>query len=340
MHDLVVVDHQHAQLAVARRRSAIRPGLTSGTVKWHRQSHSPGARLALAELDDAAGLQRLERRQPQAHARCWPRPPADAVVDDLEHERVVVVRSSATSTVRRARRACARCAPPRRAPTARAARARRGTCDALGAASSASPRSRVLAAQPVDLLERASCCVSRRERPERALERARAGRPARPAARRAMRSRALGAQLGLARERERHAEQPLDDALVDLAREVDALLQLRARWPACWSRARAQRGERGDLAERPQQVALGVAQRRAAGPRSERITPSQRPAAAIGVHDERALAQQRRGTRSGSSSATALRRPRSRGPPRAPRARSARSRPSRARRRRRRASMP
>ena len=60
-----------------------------------------------------------------------------------------------------------------------------------------------------------------------------------------------------------HAEQPLDHALVDLAREVDALLQLLGELLVARRDPRV-RGERRDLADRPQQVALAVGQRRVA----------------------------------------------------------------------------
>ena len=43
--------------------AASRLGLTSGTLKGDRQSDSPHAGLALAELHDAAGLDRLKRRE-------------------------------------------------------------------------------------------------------------------------------------------------------------------------------------------------------------------------------------------------------------------------------------
>src|SRR3954470_399390 len=66
-----------------------RLGFTSGTPKGHRQSHSPHARLALAELDDPAGLDRLERPEPHAPPARRPWPPVDAVVADLHHEGVV-----------------------------------------------------------------------------------------------------------------------------------------------------------------------------------------------------------------------------------------------------------
>src|SRR3954470_7977251 len=57
-----------------------RLGFTSGTPKRHRQSHSPHARLALAELDDPTGLDRLQRGERQAHSARRARPPVDAVV--------------------------------------------------------------------------------------------------------------------------------------------------------------------------------------------------------------------------------------------------------------------
>ena len=53
--------------------------------------------LALAELDHAAALQRLERRQPQPHPGRR-RAAGDAVVGDLEHERAVGVARPARST--------------------------------------------------------------------------------------------------------------------------------------------------------------------------------------------------------------------------------------------------
>ena len=68
---------------------------------------------------------------------------------------------------------------------------------------------------------------------------------------------ALGAVELLGAERQRHAEQALQDALVDLAREVEAL----AEPPRALLLARdvaRRRDQRGGLAERPQQMALAV----------------------------------------------------------------------------------
>ena len=141
VHDLVVVDDEHAQLALARARRDP-AGFTSGTLMRHRQSYPPDPRLALPELDEPADLQRLERREPQAHpgdrarapaARRRCRPPSPTR------------RPGARASPRRASasRACARCAPPRPARTGRAARApparrpprcrRRARCRARGA---------------------------------------------------------------------------------------------------------------------------------------------------------------------------------------------------------------
>ena len=69
-------------------------------------------------------------------------------------------------------------------------------------------------------------------------------------------------QLAVAVERHRDAEQALDDALVDLAREVDALLELAGLLELGGDDPRHRRERRG-LAERPQQAAVGVVQRRA-----------------------------------------------------------------------------
>src|SRR4051795_6206367 len=69
--------------------AASRLGLTSGTPKRHRQSHAPDPGLALAELDDPARLDRLERREPQPHPARGLRAALDAVVADLHHEGAV-----------------------------------------------------------------------------------------------------------------------------------------------------------------------------------------------------------------------------------------------------------
>src|SRR3954452_2505644 len=69
---------------------AIRLGETSGTLMRHRQSHPPRTGLALAELDDPADLERLERGQPEAHAGDCARAPAHPVVADLHHPGAVL----------------------------------------------------------------------------------------------------------------------------------------------------------------------------------------------------------------------------------------------------------
>src|SRR5215211_3158788 len=60
--------------------AASRLGLTSGTLKRHRQPYAPDPRFALAELDDSARLDRLERREPQPHPAGGTRAPVHAVV--------------------------------------------------------------------------------------------------------------------------------------------------------------------------------------------------------------------------------------------------------------------
>ncbi len=74
---------------------------------------------------------------------------------------------------------------------------------------------------------------------------------------------------------------------MDLAREVDPLLELVGVLGLGGDDPR-HRGERRRLAERPQQVPLGVVERRRADiSRSARITPIARPAAVIGAHTSR-----------------------------------------------------
>jgi hypothetical protein len=70
----------------------------------------------------------------------------------------------------------------------------------------------------------------------------------------------LTVQLGAGRQRHRHAEQPLDDTVVDLAGQVDAVLELARPLLGASGPARAGREGR-DLAQRPQQVGLGAGQR-------------------------------------------------------------------------------
>ena len=71
-------------------------------------------------------------------------------------------------------------------------------------------------------------------------------------------------QRAVAGERERHAEEALDRAVVDVTRHVDALLELAGALRLARRDARHGR-QRGGLAERPQQVALVVPDRRRVG---------------------------------------------------------------------------
>src|SRR5437660_6576983 len=66
----------------------------------NHQTNLPGARLSLPELDDAAALKSLERRQPQPHARAA-LATLDPVVLDLEHEGAIIT-SDPDAHVRRA----------------------------------------------------------------------------------------------------------------------------------------------------------------------------------------------------------------------------------------------
>ncbi len=177
-------------------------------------------------------------------------------------------------------------------------------------------------------------CVSGREPAERALERA-AQVEERGLQLRADPLARGGAELGLAGEHELDAEQALDHRLVHLAREVHPLLQLAGLGLLVGRQAR-EGGERGGLAERPQQVALGVAQRRAV--RAAVGEDHAEPAAGGGHRraDERRLADQvaelgrhALGRRAGDLDHAVL--------DAASRARPGRSRPSPGRRRRRRA---
>ena len=77
----------------------------------------------------------------------------------------------------------------------------------------------------------------------------------------AQRARTSSRQVAGAVEHHRDPEQPLDHALVHLAREVDPLPQL-ARGLRLRGDVARDRGQRRRLAERPQQVALGGVERR------------------------------------------------------------------------------
>ena len=133
------------------------------------------------------------------------------------------------------------------------------------------PSSGLAVRQPVDLGQQRRAGRAR-DPPERALQRA-----AKIAERRLRLGRApspgVGRQVALAVKRHRDAEQALDHALVDLAREVDPLLKLLERL-----RARSRRSAPPPPAPRPcrASTAAGARSRRSAdrpSARSARITP-------------------------------------------------------------------
>src|SRR4029079_1713747 len=106
-----------------------------------------------------------------------------------------------------------------------------------------------------------------------------------------------GPELDLRAEHERHTEQPVHHALVNLARELDALVQALLALLLARGYARAG-GECGQLAERPHRVALvvGDLEATAAAVREDHAEPAlaggQRRAGESG-HLERALVASR-----------------------------------------------
>src|SRR6516165_5681584 len=82
-------------------RTLNRSGLRSDAseVNRHHQPDLPGPGLALAELDHATALERLECGQPQAHAGAVPGA-GDPVVGHLDHERADVATDADADLVR------------------------------------------------------------------------------------------------------------------------------------------------------------------------------------------------------------------------------------------------
>ena len=256
----------------------------------HRQPHAPGPRLALAELDQAADLERLERREPQPHARDRrARRPRHAVVADLHHPRAVLARAARTST--RVGRACLLRVAHRLDEHGLGERLeRRAARRPLRCPARARSRARVGLAQPLDLL-------LQRRRPSRATMRP----SGRCSARRRSRSPAcsstghalarLARQRRVARDDEQHAEQPLDHALVHLAREVDPLLQLARAAPAGTSRGAPPRRAPTVLPSVHSRLRSSSESGRR-GRRSARITPLQRPPAESGTQTSVGVVEQ------------------------------------------------
>ena len=271
-------------------RAALAPftsGRPAGTASRTRQR----ARLALAELDDAAVLERLERREPQAHARS---PGAAA-------RGTPSLRDLQRRTCRR--RACTRDLDARRVGVlARVAHASASTDCASGSSCRGHRRRRPASRRDRRgrACSRASRSTSSRERRaglraarrRAGAERARAGRRARPAAPRGS-ARAPRRSSGRARAEHAARRRTAAGSRPRGSRARGRCAPAAARARSCWRVAmRARRGQRGGLAERPQQVALAVGQRRPP-PRSERITPSQRPAGGDRRADERGDPEQR-----------------------------------------------
>ena len=298
---------------------AIRLGLTSGTLMRHRQSHAPGARLALAELDEPADLQRLERREPQPHARTsCARPRTPSLQTSITH---------APSCLRERR--------PRPASAPRACCALRTASTSTDCASASSsrgtPTSRCPAASTIPSsgwASRSRSTSSSERRLRLAARRGRAAAAARGAGRAApacsstvTRSRASGAAARRSTRRAGRRTAAGSRPRGPRARGRSA--------PAAGARARpgTSRGAR----PRPARTVLpsvhsrsrssSVSGRR--GRRSARITPLQRPPAESGHADERRRRRAGRGSARAPRARPPRRPSRSRGPRRAPGARSA-----------------
>ena len=262
MHHVVVVHHEHAQVALGAHPSSSFTCTTRRTRQW------PG-RLR-AELHDAADLKRLHGRQAQPHARAA-RLRAGAVVAHLEHEGAVD-HPDLDVDARWERRACRRCGAPRPAPTGPATRAPAGT-STPGLPLELERHLLVAPREPVELAAQRHAGVHRRgrERPlegvaqvgQRRLHLVGAAAPR------------LVAQPRLRPERQRDAEQALHHALVDLAGEVDPGLE-QPRAALLVGRDAHARGERRRLADRPHGAALVVVQleRLAAAVREDHAEPA------------------------------------------------------------------
>ena len=261
VHDLVVVDDEHAQLAVARAggdpaRVEVRSGQAAPPAA---RASCPGSRSPNSTIPPSWSASSAASLSPIPLWRAFPRTPS-LITSSTSVSPSLTSRQTSTCV---GRRACARCGRPRRARTARAARAPAGPRPPRSRACSVRCRSRC------SLRSRSTSSSSvvlglRRLARQRALQ---------GAAQVEQRGLQLGrdplargrAQLDLAGEHELDPEQALDHGLVHLAREVHPLLQLAGLGLLVGRQAR-EGGERGGLAQRPQQVALGVAQRRAVGP--------------------------------------------------------------------------
>ena len=338
--DVVIVDDEHPQAPLA---GAVARGDGAAACRWpharlpaafgttSRTCHQPVA--TWPELHEASGLERRECRQAQAdpHHAAWP-PGADAVVGDPQRERPVrlghgtsivvgsaCLRAFAIASVKTAWASGSR--PAARRPGRPSTRTSSSGCAARRSTSS-----------------RSVARVSRGIRPERALERlAQVGERSVDlvlAALALLRRERLGARG----QRQRDAEQALHDAVVDVAGEVDALLE-GARPLLLERRDPRAGGERRDLAQRPQPVGGVVGERGVPGAALREDHADHPARRAHGHADQRPLVCERQ-KRFRARTPRMGGRARSLGPPPAPRARSRRTPSSPGRRGRAPALMP
>ena len=244
----------------ARRASAASP---SARPRGRRRparaacvSREPRRDPARVDVSHAQAAPPVARARFPARARRTPRCPPTCSASSAASRRPMPVRFGrpAHAVVGHlhapARRRCARAAPRRASACACLCALRTASASTDCASGSSCLRDRRRARRRARSTRPRSGCSRRsrstssssvvvrlRRRRARAGAAARgAGRAARPAARRRCARAPRRDELRLDRERQLHAEQPLDHALVDLAREVDALLQLPRALPAGRSR--------------------------------------------------------------------------------------------------------
>ena len=225
MHHVVVVHHQHAQVAGS---GLIGRSSSSGTTS--RTLHSPP--VAARTPRSAAALERLARRPAAGPCPVPPRGPPLAPSLRTSSTKAPSVWHTRTRT-----ELGSACLSAFRSASRQHGLGER--LDLLRHLHALLPvelerQVLVVAAEPGELLAQGRAGVERRRR-QRPRERVAQVRERAVQLLGAAAARLL-AQLVLRAEHERDAEQPLDHALVQLAREVDARLEQRARGPAGWSR--------------------------------------------------------------------------------------------------------
>ena len=241
-----------------RRRSGLRLSSSCARLRHRagttsRTCQVPGSRSPNSTTPPLCSASNAASRSP---IPALPARAADAVVDDLEHERAV---GAADAHRHRGRAGVLAGVAHRLGQHRLGERLERGGTSPSSPGSSVSPGrdARATAARP---RREASSAVARGARPSGRWSAARSSVSAAWVSLAHALAR-LGGQVAVAVERHRDAEQALDHALVDLAREVDPLLEL-ARGLGLGGDDPRHRGQRRRLAERPQQVALGVVERR------------------------------------------------------------------------------